>query len=271
MDPVRSLRQTMKRCAMRFKKPVLFLTTFFLSLTIAARAQNSSMNDAERSAAADLLQATNQDRSSQGLPPVHADRALTKAAWEHAQRMVPSGRLSHQLPGEPDLIVRVQQAGVHCSTVAENVAEAPTAGRINDEWMHSPPHRANLLDSRVNTVGIAIVQRRGELYAVEDFAREVPSLTGPQQEQHVASLLARQGLRVQSGGALVARYCGASPRGTRPLPALVMRYSTVDLSQLPRQVEQGISAGTYRHAVVGACSPANQNGFTAYQIVVLLY
>jgi uncharacterized protein YkwD len=259
---------------MRFKKPGVLLTAFFLALTFAARAQTNSslsVNEMEQGAAADLLQATNQDRSSQGLQPIHTDWALTKAAWEHAQRMVASGTLSHQLPGEPNLIVRVQQAGVHFSTVAENVAEAPTVGQINNEWMHSPAHRANLLDPRVNVVGIAIVRHHGELYAVEDFAHELVSLTRAQQEKQVAALLVQHGLRVQPGDALATSYCNASPRGTRPLPALVVRYSSVDLSQLPKRVEQGIGAGTYHRAVVGACSPANQNGFTAYQIVLLLY
>ncbi|MGB8479087.1 MAG: CAP domain-containing protein [Acidobacteriaceae bacterium] len=255
------------RCRMR----VLLLTIFVVTWTLAARAQRSSMNGMERSAAADLVQAANQDRSSRGLPPVHADRALTQAAWEHAQRMVASGTLSHQLPGEPDIIVRARQVGLHCSTVAENVAEAPTAGQINDEWMHSPPHRANLLDPRVNTVGIAVVQRRGELYAVEDFARVVPSMSRPQQEEQVASQLARYGVRVQSGDGRATGYCDGEPRPQRPLPRLIMRYSTVDLSQLPNRVKQGMAAGAYRSAIVGACRPANQNGFTAYQIVILLF
>lgn len=256
---------------MHIKKPVLLLTMMVVPLTFAARAQRSSMNGTERNAAADLVQAANQDRSSRGLPPVHADRALTQAAWEHAQRMVASGRLSHQLPGEPDLIVRVQRVGLHCSTVAENVAEAPTPEQINDEWMHSPPHRANLLDPRVNTVGVAVVQRGGELYAVQDFVRQVQSFTRPQQEEQVASQLARHGIRVQSGDSRATGYCDAEPRPQRPLPRLIMRYSTVDLSQLPNRVKQGMAAGTYRSAIVGACRPANQNGFTAYQIVILLF
>ncbi len=256
---------------MRFKKQAIFPTVFFLAWTFAARAEHSSMNKTERNAAADLVRAANQDRSSRGLPPVHADRALTQAAWEHAQRMVASGRLSHQLPGEPDLIIRVQQVGLHCSTVAENVAEASTAEQINNEWMHSPPHRANLLDPRVNTVGIAVVQRRGELYAVEDFARVVQSFTRSQQEVQVASQLARRGVRVQSGDTRAIGYCDGEPRPQRPLPRLIMRYSTVDLSQLPSKVAQGIGSGAYHNAVVGACNPANQNGFTAYQIVILLF
>lgn len=256
---------------MRRKIPVLLLTMLVVAWPVAARSQRSSMNETERDAAAELVQAANQDRSSRGLPPVHADRALTQAAWEHAVRMVASGTLSHQLPGEPDLILRVQKVGLHCSTVAENVAEAPTAGQINDEWMHSPLHRANLLDPRVNTIGVAVVQRGGELYAVQDFARVVQSFTRSQQEEQVASQLARRGVRVQSGDTRAIGYCNGEPRPQRPLPRLIMRYSTVDLSQLPNRVKQGMAAGAYRSASVGACRPANQNGFTAYQIVILLF
>ena len=106
---------------------------------------------------------------------------------------------------------------------------------------------------------------------MEDFARVVPSMSRPQQEEQVAAQLARHGIRVRAGDALAESYCAGTPSGTRPLPALVVRYSTVDLTQLPTRVAQGIGNGAYHSAEVGACSPANQNGFTAYQIVILLY
>jgi hypothetical protein len=160
---------------------------------------------------------------------------------------------------------------VRCNTVAENVAQAPTAQQINNEWMHSSSHRANLLDPRVNAVGIAVVKQHGELYAVEDFAHEIGSLSRSQQEQQVASLLRARSLQVQTGGALVDSYCGGAPARQRPLPKLVMRYSTTDLSRLPEQVEQGMRMGSFHRAVVGACAASSENGFAAYQVVVLLY
>lgn len=229
------------------------------------------MTATERDAASQLVQDANDDRAPNHLKPLREDPKLTQAAWDHAQRMVASGALTHQVSGEPDLIVRVQQAGVRCNTVAENVAEAPTADKINDEWMHSTAHRANLLDSRVNAIGVAVVKRHGELYAVEDFAHEIESLTPQEQEGQVASLLRAHGLQVQAGGARVRSYCNGEPARQRPLPKLVMRYSTTDLSRLPAQIDQGIRSGSYRSAVVGACAASNQNGFTAYQVVVLLY
>ena len=260
---------------MHFRRTGLIFALLMFVPVFATPAQshpsNSGMNETERSAAANLLQATNQDRSAHGLGILRPDPLLTKAAWEHAKRMVQYGRLTHQVPGEPDLIFRIHNVGLHCSTVAENIAEAPTTRQINDEWMHSPPHRANLLDPRVNAVGIAIVARHGELYAVEDFARSVVALPLSGQVGQVVKELNGRGLHAEGNQALATDYCNGSPAGTRPLPKLIMRYSTVDLSQLPGRVVQGIESGTYRRAEVGACNPANENGFTAYQIVILLY
>lgn len=233
--------------------------------------QTNSMSPAEQSAAAELFQDANDARAAAGVPQLHDDPALTQAAWFHAQRIVQANALSHQFPGEPNLIVRVQQAGVHCSTVAENIAAGPNAARIHDEWIHSTSHRENLLDPRVNTVGIAVVKRGGAIFAVQDFARETDALTPSQQEQRVASQLTAQGLQMERDSSAARGRCNGTPNRQGTLPKLVVRYSTTDLSHLPQQVQQGIAAGDYHRAAVGACRASVQNGFNAYQIVILLY
>lgn len=229
------------------------------------------MTSVERQVAGELVQEANRDRARHGLPPLRQDPGLTQAAWRHAQRMVPTGKLSHDLPGESDLTVRVQAEGVRCTTVAENLAKAPTAAMINDGWMHSPPHRRNLLDPRLNSVGVAVMKVGGELYAVQDFAREVKSLTGGQQAQQVSSLLRQRGLQILPDSAPARSYCNNTPNGTRSSPRLVIHYSTANLTQLPKQVDHAIASGTYRRADVGVCSASTQNGFKAYRIVILLY
>ncbi len=60
--------------------------------------------------------------------------------------MAAQNTLSHQLPGEPGMADRASQAGARFSSLAENVAEGPSAESIHRQWMNSPPHRANLLD-----------------------------------------------------------------------------------------------------------------------------
>jgi uncharacterized protein YkwD len=59
---------------------------------------------------------------------------------------------------------------VHFISAAENVAQGPTAAVIHQEWMNSPPHRENLLDPELDSMGVAVVARNGELFAVQDFA-----------------------------------------------------------------------------------------------------
>ena len=118
--------------------------------------------------ATQLIQATNEDRAQQGLGPLKWDPALARAAQTHAELMVRQGALSHQYAGESDLVTRVARDGAHFRVVAENLAVAPTPSALETEWMHSPPHRRNILDARLNEVGVGLVRQGGNLWAVED-------------------------------------------------------------------------------------------------------
>jgi len=37
--------------------------------------------------------------------------------------------------------------------------------------MQSPSHRANIMDRDMDSIGIGIVEQRGQLFAVEDFSQ----------------------------------------------------------------------------------------------------
>ncbi len=118
-----------------------------------------------------LFDATNRERREQGLPTLKWDDALATAARKHAEQMAQQRTLSHQLPGEASLPGRVGQSGVHHSWLSENVAEGTGAEDINVQFMKSPNHRANILDSDMDTVGIGVVESGGKWYAVEDFIK----------------------------------------------------------------------------------------------------
>jgi len=130
---------------------------------------------AQSSEATALMRATNEDRAQQGLGPLKWDPALARAAQRHAEWMIrQGGGLSHQYSGEADLVTRVGQEGAHFRVVAENLAVAPNPQAVEVEWMHSPPHRRkNILDARLNEVGIGLVRQGGNLWAVEDFSAGV--------------------------------------------------------------------------------------------------
>ncbi len=85
--------------------------------------------------------------------------------------MAREGSISHQFSGEASLPARVTKAGARFSTLEENVDSAETASLVHERFMHSPLHRANILDPDVNSAGIGVVKQRGELFVVEDFSR----------------------------------------------------------------------------------------------------
>lgn len=219
-----------------------------------------------------LFAAANEARANQGLSPLRLDPVLTEASAFHAREMANHAAISHQFEGEPELATRGANAGAHFSFISENVGEAPTSVIVHDLWMHSPGHRANLLDPNVDSVGIAIVSRNNELFAVEDFASTVQTLTLNQQEHTVASVLAQSGMRVTPTTDDARQTCMMSTgyAGSRQ-PWFVMRYTAASLNQIPSQLKSRLNSGKYHQAVVGACPATHKTPFTAYNIAVLLY
>ena len=219
-----------------------------------------------------LLAAANQDRAAHGLQRVRLDEHLSLAARLHAYQMADHRTISHQFDGEKDLAARAGEAGAHFSLVTENVAEASNSAQIHDMWMASEGHRANLLDPKVDSVGIAVVQKGRQLYAVEDFARTVAQLSIDQQEAMVGDMLAAAGLRLEGNKADARQTCTMSSGfvGSRQ-PGFVMRFSATSLDRLPDQLTSRVGSGQYHVAEVGACVTGKQGPFSGYNIAVMLF
>ena len=219
-----------------------------------------------------LFDALNQERASAGLQALVWNPALASAARIHAGRMAAKSEISHQFAGEPALSARISSSGAHVSAIAENVAVAPTAVSLHDAWMHSAGHRANILDSNFTSVGIAIVARGQDLWAVQDFARDVQSLSLEDQEERVESLLNAAGVATVATSADARSTClMSSGYAGKRRPRFVMRYSSADLSRLPDRLTTLLATRSYKEANVGACSEAKQGAFTTYSIAVLLF
>jgi hypothetical protein len=220
-----------------------------------------------------LFSAANAERTQRGLPPLRWDDALYRAASGHAREMASRRSISHGYPGEPELASRGRQAGARFSRIAENVAESPDAVRMHDAWMRSEGHRANLLDPEVTAVGIRVISRQGELYAVEDFARSVVDLSLAEQESTVeASIGSYSGIVLLPPSEDSRRTCGLGTgyAGFRQ-PGFVMRYTATDLSKLPETLRVELAARRYRQATVGACDAERGEDFAAYRIAVILF
>src|SRR5580704_5564044 len=243
--------------------------------SIASNLHAQSAFDAENNltvAEQYLLAAANEARATEGLSPVRLDPVLSEASALHAREMANHAEISHQFEGEPELATRGANAGARFSLISENVGEAPSSVIIHDLWMHSPGHRANLLDPNVDSIGIAIVTRNNQLYAVEDFASTVKILTLNQQEHTVAGVIAQSGMRVAETTDDARQTCTMSTGYTGShQPWFIMRYTAASLNAIPSQLMSRLTSGKYHQAVVGACPATRKSSFTAYTIAVLLY
>ncbi len=245
-----------------------------LAQTPWSRPSQTVSSNAIQAEAWQLVQLANQARAQAGAGPLQWDAALATAARQHCLRMAANNSISHQYPGEPDASQRAAQAGARFSLIEENVAIAPTPAQIHDAWMHSPGHRTNLLNPKVDHVGVAVVAGRNGLYAVADYERAVPVLSQAQIESQVAGLL--HGVAILPNAALARTACAARGELSRPSsgprPRFVMYWEDEQLTHLPKNLVDALASGKYRQASVGSCSPqGEESAFTAYRIAVLLY
>jgi uncharacterized protein YkwD len=247
---------------------LLLGATFFVP---ASHAAAGSARPQGNSPEAILFNAANRDRAAIGLAPFQWDANLAAAARFHAQRMAQHYAISHQFAGEQPLQVRAIEAGARFSIIAENVAEGPTPQGLHTQWMNSAPHRANLLDRDLNSIGIGVVQSGNLYFAVQDFSAGVPQLSLDEQEAKISAQLAARGMRVVDAALDARKTCEMANGWTGQRPFAVLRYETSDLGALPEDVEQKLRTGRYHSAAVGACAATGSGTFTRFRIAILLY
>jgi uncharacterized protein YkwD len=233
-------------------------------------------------AAQEMLRLVNQARVQAGGTPLALDEALSLAAQMHGREMLQRGTLSHQFPGEADLLSRLGQSGAHFSRAGENVAFDYSAEHAHQALMASEEHRRNLLDPSFNAVGIAVVWSRCQLYVVQDFARQLPKYEAGQAEdliaEKVASLRTQTRLprlhRVKSSSVSEACSAGKTRQSRAALSnaRYVLSYTNAEPQALPSSAGNVISNGQMKDFSVGACyarTEKNPNG--AYFVTMMFY
>jgi uncharacterized protein YkwD len=121
-----------------------------------------------------VLTLINQNRRQHGCGSLSLDRRLIDAANEHAQDMARHDYFAHQSRNGDGAGDRVRDNGYRWRRYGENIARgADSAYEVVDGWMHSPEHRHNILDCRLNQMGIGLAisrDRERTPYWVQDFA-----------------------------------------------------------------------------------------------------
>jgi uncharacterized protein YkwD len=151
---------------MRIMANLAALAVVCVSAIVAGQAQTGAS-----AAEQQLFAGVNRARKAQGLAGLKWDEALAAAARRHAGLMAQHGSAEHGYAGEPSLASRATQAGAHFVWLAENVIQGRNVEMVQEEFLKSANHRANMLDADMNSVGVGVVERGGQLFAVEDFSK----------------------------------------------------------------------------------------------------
>jgi uncharacterized protein YkwD len=230
-----------------------------------------------------LLELANRDRAKAGLPPLQKDEGLTQAAREHAAEMAARQKLSHQLSGEPDLEQRVAaKTKIHLDRTGENIAFAGSVDQAQDNLMHSPPHRANLLNAEYNVAGFSVVRSGSSLYVTQDFGHRLPSHSDAEAEVLAGRIVDQ--VRAQSRLAPLQRLdapeaastaCAMADADSLNAPAprvrAIVRYTTPQPQTIPTEAARAIASPSLHSVAIGTCYARTASYPTGVYWVALLF
>lgn len=120
---------------------------------------------------AEVIRYTNEERIAAGLSPLEHFKVVNTPAMIRAQEA--AEYWSHTRPDGSNFDTVFAQVGLSYQGVGENLYSSngnPTPRQIVDAWMDSPGHRANILESRFNGIGIGVYQGSDGIYWVQLFA-----------------------------------------------------------------------------------------------------
>ncbi len=112
-----------------------------------------------------VLCLVNRERTDHGERPLLPDPRLTASAQAHTDSMASEDYFEHVGPGGETPLMRMRATGYLSSThdsyeVGENIGWGTlwegTPSAVVAAWMASPPHRANILDSRFQDTGVGV-------------------------------------------------------------------------------------------------------------------
>jgi uncharacterized protein YkwD len=116
----------------------------------------------------DAIAATNAQRADHHRVVLKKKRCVQRFATSQARRMAHRETMFHQSLGPIQ-----RRCGL--SMVGENVAYGYPDGTsvVDDGWMGSPPHRANILERQYRLIGVGARQSRGGTWYVSQvFGRK---------------------------------------------------------------------------------------------------
>lgn len=254
-------------------------------MVIAAVMCAGVMMQAQRddAAAREIFAGVNRARAAEHLAALQWEPSLARAAQSHSEGMAQQQQSAHVLPQEPPLAERIGNAGARVSAVGENVGYAGSAEAVEEAWMQSAGHRANILNADFDAVGIAAFRRGDKLYATEDFARLTQAISADDGDLQVRDAIAQArkerhlpplAIRVLTGAHCTAAAFQAATAtlglGQGQARAIV-DFTTADPGKLPGPLLERLAGPGYSSYSLSVCDLHEPKGFTLLNVHVALF
>lgn len=131
-----------------------------------------------------LTALTNNDRATNGVGTLVEEPLLTQAAQKKAADMAEKGYFSHVTPDGKTPWYWLDLVGYNYTYAGENLAVNFTDSKdVEDAWMKSPTHRANIVKSEFTRIGIGtaqgIYQGKDVTFVVQFFATPATATAKP--------------------------------------------------------------------------------------------
>lgn len=175
-----------------------------------------------------LTDLANQHRSENNIGHLTISPVLEKAALLKARDMASKGYFAHRSPEGVDPWHWFTEAGYSYIYAGENLAIDFSESRdIENAWMNSPGHRANILNPRYTEIGIAtyegIFEGKPTIFVVELFASPKPPQKAALTSAAAVSVSPQQIKPVQPMNQLSTTSAVA---GTSTVGSIIPQYST---------------------------------------------
>jgi len=148
------------------KTKIGFAVLLFFVMVFSA----SSVAEEHNLTAGRILKLVNEDRAESGLSQLSLNPTLSLAAFAKAEDMISKNYFAHESPEGNKPWTWFKALGYNYVYAGENLALGYSDPQdLEQSWMSSPSHRANILSPYYSEVGLAIVSKNNTSLVVQFF------------------------------------------------------------------------------------------------------
>lgn len=133
---------------------VVALLALFVGIWLVARPEVEPKRVQEVGPRQRMVDLTNRDRAAHDLEPLKLNRHVSRHAQRHTRQMVNAGTIFHSTPKQ----LRRALEGFRWHLIGENVGAGGSLESLEDAFMGSPDHRANILNPDFERMAVGVIR-----------------------------------------------------------------------------------------------------------------